>query len=147
MPFDEGRFDAAYVAVSVQYMTRPVEIFADVRRVLKAGASFHVIFSDRMFPTKAVAVWRALEPADKRAQLIAAYFAASGGWSQPTFVDRSPARRVDPAYVVWASKLALRTSRLCYDDPQSSVGRSAWASQNAGKLATWHSGILGDVPR
>ena len=105
MPFDDARFDAAYVAVSVQYMTRPIEIFAGVRRVLKPDATFHVIFSDRMFPTKAVAIWRALGPPEKRAELIGAYFGASGGWSQPEFLDRSPSRSFDPAYIVRASKL------------------------------------------
>ena len=105
MPFDEARFDAAYVVVSIQYMTKPIEIFADVRRVLKPGAMFHVIFSDRMFPTKAIAIWRSLDPAEKRAQLIGAYFGASGGWSQPEFLDRSPSGRSDPAYIVRATKL------------------------------------------
>jgi uncharacterized protein YndB with AHSA1/START domain len=72
--------------------------------VLKPGAAFHVIFSERMFPTKAVGIWRALTQAEKRAELIAAYFGASEGWTQPTFVDRSPGG-ADPAYIVHASKV------------------------------------------
>jgi SAM-dependent methyltransferase len=108
LPLDADRFDAAVVTVSIQYMTKPLEVFAEVRRVLKPAGEFHVIFSDRMFPTKAVAVWRSLAEPEKRAELIAAYFGASGEWSRPTFVDRSPPSRAyaDPVYVVHASKLA-----------------------------------------
>jgi SAM-dependent methyltransferase len=104
MPLADNHFDAAFVVVSIQYMTKPVEIFKDVCRVLKPGAEFHVIFSERMFPTKAVGIWRALTQAEKRAELIAAYFGASEGWTQPTFVDRSPGG-ADPAYVVHAAKV------------------------------------------
>ena len=38
MPFTERSFDACILAVSVQYLTRPVEVFADVARVLKPDA-------------------------------------------------------------------------------------------------------------
>ena len=104
LPFDDGSFDAAVVTVSVQYMVRPVEVFAQVSRVLKEGASFHVIYSSRMFPTKAVAVWKALNDGE-RADLIASYFAYGGGWSTPRSLDISP--RVspysDPVYVVTAN--------------------------------------------
>ena len=73
MPYGDGEFDGAVVTVSVQYMTRPVEIFRDVRRVLKPGAPFIVTYSNRMFPTKAVRIWRALDDRE-RAALIATYF-------------------------------------------------------------------------
>jgi hypothetical protein len=106
MPLPDEEFDAAYVAVSVQYMTRPMEIFADVRRVLKPGGTFHVIFSSRMFPTKAVAIWQAMTQPQKRGELIGAYFGASGGWTQPEFLDRTSDLYADPAYIVRASKLA-----------------------------------------
>ena len=49
------------VTVSVQYMTHPLEAFAEVGRVLKPGAPFIVTFSNRMFPTKAVAIWQNLD--------------------------------------------------------------------------------------
>ena len=79
LPFDDGYFDAAVVTVSIQDMVRPVEVFSQVNRVLKEGASFHVVYSNRMFHTKAVAVWKALDDT-QRAQLIITYFHNSGGW-------------------------------------------------------------------
>ena len=101
LPFNDESFDAAVVTVSIQYMTRPVEVFADVRRLLRDGAYFHVIYSNRMFPTKAVAVWQALDDR-RRGQLIGAYFARSSGWEAVTSRDISPDVGVhsDPVFVV-----------------------------------------------
>ena len=105
LPFDDGSFDAVVVTVSIQYMTRPIEAFAGIRRLLKDGARFHVIYSNRMFPTKAVAVWQSLDDRS-RAQLIGAYFQASGPWEDLTAQDISPASppHSDPVYVVSARK-------------------------------------------
>lgn len=61
LPLEIGSFDATLCCVGVQYLKRPVEVFAEVRRVLRADAPFVVSFSNRFFPTKAVAVWRALD--------------------------------------------------------------------------------------
>ena len=103
LPFADASFDAAVLTVSVQYLVRPVELFREVSRVLKRGAWFHVLYSNRMFPTKAAAIWQALSDA-QRAQLIGSYFAASGGWEQPETLDISPKLGfpTDPVYVVAA---------------------------------------------
>ena len=104
-PFGDDTFDAALVTVSIQYIVRPVEVFGDVHRTLKPGASFHVIYSNRCFPTKAVAIWRALN-APQQGQLIASYFLKSGDWETPQVFDISPrlAFYTDPVYVVTAKK-------------------------------------------
>ncbi len=106
MPLQDARFDAAFVTVSIQYMTRPREIFTDVCRVLKPGARFHVLFSDRLFPTKAVNIWRSMPSAKERGELISTYFALGGDWEQPEFLDRSPGQGADPLYIVRAAKKA-----------------------------------------
>ena len=107
LPFDDQVFDAVVVTVSVQYMTRPVEVFSEVRRLLKDGASFHVIYSNRMFPTKAVAVWQSLDDY-RRGQLVGAYFFSSGGWDDVTVRDISPevGHYADPVYVVTGRRAA-----------------------------------------
>ena len=101
LPFDDQVFDAAVVTVSVQYMTSPAEVFSEVRRSLKDGATFHVIYSNRMFPTKAVALWQSLDDY-RRGQLVGAYFVSSGGWEDVTIRDISPdvGHYADPVYVV-----------------------------------------------
>ena len=61
LPLETGSCDAALCCVGVQYLQQPVEIFAEVLRVLRPGAPFIVSFSNRCFPTKAVAIWRSLD--------------------------------------------------------------------------------------
>src|SRR6202166_179368 len=100
MPFADAEFDGAVVTVSVQYMTRPVETFAEVGRVLKAGAPFVVTFSNRMFPTKAVAIWQNLDDYD-HGKLVGSYFMESGGLENIDFIDRS-APSVPPSDPIWA---------------------------------------------
>jgi SAM-dependent methyltransferase len=88
LPFNEAEFDAVVVTVSVQYMIRPIEVFAEVGRILKPGAPFVVTFSNRMFPTKAVAVWQHLDDYD-RSKLVSRYFVESGQFENIDFIDRS----------------------------------------------------------
>jgi SAM-dependent methyltransferase len=66
LPFLDGSFGAVACAVSVQYLTRPFDVFADVRRVLAPGGAVVVSFSNRCFPTKAVAFWLAADDDDHR---------------------------------------------------------------------------------
>lgn len=103
LPFGDAEFDAAVVTVSVQYLTRPVEVFRDVARVLKTDAPFIITYSNRMFPTKAVRIWRALDDRE-RAVLIRAYFRESGCFGEVTAEDRSTPGG-DPLYGVWARRL------------------------------------------
>ena len=77
LPLDKGGFDAALCCVGVQYLQRPFDVFAEVRRVLCPGAPFAVSFSNRCFPTKAVAVWRALDDRG-RGDLVSLYMERSG---------------------------------------------------------------------
>ena len=61
LPFVTDSFDAVILTVSAQYLTRPVEVFREVNRVLKPGGPLVVTFSNRMFPTKAVRIWQACQ--------------------------------------------------------------------------------------
>lgn len=104
LPFENQSFDACIISLSVQYMTRPVEVFRDINRVLSQRAPCIVSYSNRMFPTKAVAIWMALGDVD-RARLIAMYLNLAGGYDEPDFEDLSPApNQSDPLYVVSARR-------------------------------------------
>ncbi|HLZ71689.1 MAG TPA: methyltransferase domain-containing protein [Dehalococcoidia bacterium] len=111
LPFADEEFGGCIVTVSVQYLTRPVEVFREVRRVLRPGASFIVTFSNRCFPTKAVAVWRALGDRD-HAKLVGAYFELSGGWTGLEARDCSPREDgySDPLYAVLARRAAAEAT-------------------------------------
>jgi ubiquinone/menaquinone biosynthesis C-methylase UbiE len=101
LPFADGEFDGAMCAVSIQYVTYPPALFREVSRVLRPGAPFVVSFSNRCFPTKAVAVWLGTDDAQHVA-LVRAYFEAAGAWTEVTEEDRSPGDDEDPLYAVWA---------------------------------------------
>jgi len=101
LPFGNEEFDGAMCAVSIQYVTHPLLVLREVRRVLRPGAPFIVSFSNRCFPTKAVAVW--LRTTDSQhLTLVRTYFEAAGGWIDTTVEDRSPDDSGDPLYAVWA---------------------------------------------
>jgi len=101
LPFGDEAFDGAMCAVSIQYLTAPLVVFREVRRVLRPGAPFIVSFSNRCFPTKAVAVWLgSTDP--QHVALVRAYFQGAGGWVDVAEEDRSPGDDGDPLYAVWA---------------------------------------------
>ena len=104
LPWPDETFDAAVCTVSVQYLTGPADVFAEVGRVLKAEAPFAVAYSNRCFPTKAVAVWQALSSRD-HAELIGLYFRLAGHFSQAQAYDVSPGPGSDPMFVVVGRKL------------------------------------------
>ncbi len=88
------------MTVSVQYLVHPIETFAEVGRVLQPGAPFIVTFSNRMFPTKAVAIWQYLDERD-RAGLVGRYFNDSGAFEKIEVIDKSAATD-PPADPIWA---------------------------------------------
>ena len=106
LPFQDGAFDAAGCCVSVQYLTDPVAVFREVGRVLKPGAPFVVTFSNRCFPTKAVAVWQSLDDEGHK-QLVQRYVEEGGNWGGVETRDHRGGRwRGDPLYAVIARATA-----------------------------------------
>jgi len=102
LPFADDFFDDVLCAVSVDYLTRPIEVFAEVSRVLVPGGRFVCTFSNRCFPTKAIRGWLANDD-NARCGIVAEYFTRSGGWGEPTIDVRTPPGfGVDPLYAVWA---------------------------------------------
>eukprot|EP00419_Tripos_fusus_P056600 CAMPEP_0172925726 /NCGR_PEP_ID=MMETSP1075-20121228/214244_1 /TAXON_ID=2916 /ORGANISM="Ceratium fusus, Strain PA161109" /LENGTH=201 /DNA_ID=CAMNT_0013786655 /DNA_START=189 /DNA_END=790 /DNA_ORIENTATION=+ len=57
LPFGDGEFDVATLALSIQYLVHPQEIFTEIHRVLRPGGLAIVSFSSLSFPWKAVSVW------------------------------------------------------------------------------------------
>lgn len=106
LPFEDGHFDACTISVSVQYLTRPVEVFAELSRVLRPDAPCVVSYSNRCFPTKAIALWRALDD-EGHGKLVSHYFDAGGGFGRAETENISPAPGAsDPFYVVAARRRA-----------------------------------------
>ena len=77
LPLCDSSVDAAMICVSIQYLQQPVAVLREVARILKPGQPLIISFSNRCFPTKAVAIWQALDDAE-HAQLVALYLRRSG---------------------------------------------------------------------
>ena len=115
LPFADGRFDAVVCTVSVEYLVRPFEVFADVARILKPGGLFIHTFSNRWFPPKVIRIWTELHEFE-RMGLVLEYFLKSGKYNRlETYSMRGLPRPendkhfgqipyADPVYAVWGWK-------------------------------------------
>lgn len=105
LPFEDSSFDAVVLTVSVQYLVRPVEVFAEVSRVLRDDAPFVVTFSNRMFPTKAVRIWQECSD-QQRMTLVKLYMQQAGNFREIVAVDRTPnlPHNSDPVFLVMGRK-------------------------------------------
>lgn len=104
LPFADGAFAGATCCVSVDYLTKPFEVFDEVARVLAPGAVFCCTFSNRCFPTKAIAGW--LNSDDRmHVDIVGHYFNRSGPWTGiQTRLVTPPGTPGDPLYAVWAER-------------------------------------------
>ncbi|OON67120.1 class I SAM-dependent methyltransferase [Hymenobacter sp. CRA2] len=101
LPFADASFDGAAICVSVDYLTQPVAVMRELARVLRPEAPLVITFSNRCFPSKAIAAWHALDD-QGHLQLVAQYLQAAGGWHRIEQLDRSPGPRsvTDPLFAV-----------------------------------------------
>lgn len=102
LPFGDGVFDTCVCTVSVDYLVRPVAVFAEVARVLVPGGTFACTFSNRCFPTKAIRGWLATDD-ETHVRIVGEYFRRSGGFDVPEAAQCATPAGGDPLYAVWAS--------------------------------------------
>ena len=57
LPYADGSFDAVTCTVSIDYLTQPLAVMREVARVLRPGGRVNVLISNRLFFSKAVALW------------------------------------------------------------------------------------------
>ncbi|XP_010447839.1 PREDICTED: uncharacterized protein LOC104730377 isoform X1 [Camelina sativa] len=105
LPFEDNSFQVITNVVSVDYLTKPLEVFREMNRILKPGGLALMSFSNRCFFTKAISIWTSTGDAD-HALIVGSYFHYAGGFESPQAVDISPnPGRSDPMYVVYSRKL------------------------------------------
>ena len=105
LPLDSGSVDAIGLCVSIQYLQRPVTVMRDVLRVLKPDGVIAITFSNRCFPTKAVAIWQSIEMGE-HPRLVSAYLQQAGFPSveaRTLIPDSGPG---DPLWAVIGRKIA-----------------------------------------
>jgi SAM-dependent methyltransferase len=98
LPYADHAFDFVFIAVSIQYLVRPIEVFGEIGRVLRPGGQLVVATSHRCFPTKAIRGFQEGAPAD-RIRLISEYMTRASAYDEPVFLDRSP-QQADPLWLV-----------------------------------------------
>jgi SAM-dependent methyltransferase len=100
LPFGEAEFDGVGICVSIDYLTNPVAVLREVGRVLKVSAPLVITFSNRWFPTKAVAIWLQLDD-QGHVRLVERYLEEAGNFRNIRSLDRSPRCLFsDPLYAV-----------------------------------------------
>jgi len=100
LPYGDGEFDVVTNTVSVDYLTKPLQVFQEVGRVLRPGGLAIVAFSNRCFLSKLVALWSTGDP-DDRVEVAANYFHFAECFKDAEVVDLSPPN-TDPLFVVTA---------------------------------------------
>jgi hypothetical protein len=116
LPFPDASFDAVICTASVEYLARPLEAFGEVARLLAPGGVFVNSYSNRWFPTKAIAIWKDLHEFE-RLGLVGEYYKQTSGFHRlhtlsargfPRPADDphiETAQQADPLYSIWAYKI------------------------------------------
>ncbi|KIW29475.1 uncharacterized protein PV07_05289 [Cladophialophora immunda] len=94
-----GKLDASTCVVSIDYLTKPVEVLQSIRRQTNQGGRVHLVISNRCFPTKVVGRWLKIDE-DERLNMVGDYLWWSG-WRNieiQTLVEGS--FMTDPLWVV-----------------------------------------------
>ena len=91
--FEDNSFDVICNVVSVDYLQKPLEVFQEMHRILRPGGVCLMSFSNRCFPTKAIAMW--LQADDiSRLTIVASYYHYSAKWSSIEALDLKDTQQV-----------------------------------------------------
>ena len=89
LPYGDDEFDVVTNALSVDYLTKPLDVFREIHRVLKPGGLAAMAFTNRCFPTKVVPIWTRPFTDEAHAQIVANYFHFAGGFTDISVADVS----------------------------------------------------------
>jgi SAM-dependent methyltransferase len=111
LPYPDAAFDVVLLQLSIDYMTKPLQVCKEIGRVLKTGGKVHILFSNRLFLSKAVAVWTGADDIDHAFTVGSYLHFCQGGLFQQIeahdlSVRKGRGKRIvgDPLYVVTAIK-------------------------------------------
>lgn len=115
LPFADNSFDAVICTASIEYLTRPREVLAEVARVTRPGGVFVTSFSERWFPGKEIRSWSDMHPFERFGFVLDLYHKSGAfhglqtesirGLPRPRndpHIRKTPVS--DPIYAVWGSR-------------------------------------------
>jgi SAM-dependent methyltransferase len=113
LPYADASFDAVTCTVSIDYLTKPLDVCREAARVLRPGGQIAFVFSDRLFFSKAVALWTGKDDLE-HVYTVGAYMHYGAGTllSDIRAIDLVPSskrqgkRRGDPLYAVLGTRSA-----------------------------------------
>ena len=108
LPFADASFTAVTCCVSVDYLHKPLDVFAEVQRILQPNGVFVCTFSNRCFPTKAIRGWLATDDVG-RCRIVETYFDVTSGFDEPTTQLCNSGAPGDPLYAVSATRSITQT--------------------------------------
>lgn len=80
LPFENEEFDAIVCDFSIGYVVDPIAIFRELDRILKKKGLIAFSFSNRLFPQKAVRIWREILDYEKLGYVTELFI--RNGWSK-----------------------------------------------------------------
>ena len=108
LPYKDASFDVVTCTVSIDYLTSPVMVMAEVARVLRPGGVVALIISNRLFFSKAIALWTGKDDLE-HIYTVGGYLHYGGAdkLNEPAAVDLRPPPRgkTDPLYAIYATRV------------------------------------------
>lgn len=102
LPFEDSSFDLVLIQLSIDYLTKPIQVLQEVGRVLRPSGELAISFSNRVFLDKAVAIWTG-KPDVEHIETVGYYIKATNLFQEPfEAIDLLPDTSSDPMYVVKA---------------------------------------------
>ena len=99
------KLDASTCVVSIDYLTKPVDVLSSIRRQTVEGGRVHLAISNRCFPTKVVGRWLKVRE-QERLEMVGDYLWWSG-WRDVEIVEVvNGGFMTDPLWVVRATNVA-----------------------------------------
>ena len=115
VPYANETFDVVICTASVEYLIKPLNVFEQIKRVLKPGGKCIMTFSNRWFPSKSIILWSEIHEFE-RVGLVMEYFKQSGWKGEINTLSSKGLHRPiddphyaktqssDPVYAVWCTK-------------------------------------------
>ena len=120
LPYNTESFDVILLQLSIDYLIQPLQVCQELGRVCSHGGTIHILFSNRLFLSKAIALWTGADDVD-HVYTVASYL----HYCQPNLFGNIVAQDLsvrtkkkknggrivgDPLYVVTATKMTTTSN-------------------------------------